>query len=143
MRPAFPHAHVCLRWVRHTARGTADIAGVDYTAYEGDFKTRSGRQHFRPLKHWANERFEYSRGPESAIITQVVHLPPPDESAAKKKRPGRPRGRAPKAQILRPPTPEEDPEDGIDDNTNLTAIVQVYPREEEVSRRESSVSDYC
>jgi len=105
-------------------------------AYTGDFRTSSGRQHFRPLRYWENERFEWSPGPESSIITQVVHAPAP--LSPPKRAPRRGAGR-PKAQIIRPPTPEEDPEKDIDKNVNLYAIIKEWGTDREVNRREFQV----
>ena len=48
----------------------------DEDGVHGDFQTRrSGRQHFKPLKWWKGEKFEYKKGPQLAVIKEVVHVP--------------------------------------------------------------------
>lgn len=109
--------------------------------YKGDFKTRrSGRQHFRPLEWWRNERFEYTRGEHSAVIKEVVHLPR-DENAtlSKRPRPGRSsRAASQGARSIRKASsvPLDNDEEGWDNNTNPIAVVNEFPSDREVQRRE-------
>lgn len=108
--------------------------------YKGDFKMRrSGRQHFRPLEWWRNERFEYTRGEHSAIIKEVVHLPALEvQPLGKRPRAGHGVRAGSQARSTRKGSsvpPAEDGEDGWDNNTNPIAVVNEYPSGREVQRR--------
>lgn len=62
--------------------------------YQGDFVTRrSGRNHFKPLEYWRNERVEYVRGEYGPVVASVVHVPPVETRPRKAARRARGQGR--------------------------------------------------
>ncbi|ORY22701.1 Mif2/CENP-C like-domain-containing protein [Naematelia encephala] len=108
----------------------------DTDGFSGDFLTRrSGRQHFKPLKYWLGEKFEYTRGPAQATIASVVHVPeePTIPLAARYKR-----GRSGRSQSAKPSargvTMEPD-EEGWDEKTEPVGLVRQFPSGIEVDRR--------
>ena len=106
--------------------GVAD----DDLEYEGDFVCRrSGRRHFKPLKYWMGERFEYQRGQYQPTITEVLHIPEEviEPLGAKRRRTGR------SASVK--PT-RWGAEEGWDANTEPGGLVMDFVSESEIQRRE-------
>jgi hypothetical protein len=116
----------------------------DDGAFEGDFRTRrSQRAKFTPLEWWRGEKFNWKRGEYGAQIEEVVKLQPDyvEPLAARNKkvagRTGRGRSRS-TARRSASVDPNREVE-GWDELTNPIGVVNDWPQNKEIERRESGV----
>ena len=105
----------------------------DETQYRGDFTTRSGRKHFKPLDWWRGEKFNYGRGPGLPVIKEVVHLEDDDKRPLGARKRGNTRnGRS----VSTAPVAEPDEGDGWDEATEPIGLVKEFSTDRDIQRRE-------
>jgi centromere protein C len=116
----------------------------DDGAFEGDFRTRrSQRAKFTPLEWWRGDKFNWKRGEYGAQIEEVVKLQPDyvEPLAARNKKVGGRTGRGRSRSTARR-SASVDPNrevEGWDELTNPIGVVNDWPQNKEIERRESGV----
>ena len=114
--------------------------------YEGDFVCRrSGRRHFKPLKYWQGEHFEFEKGQYQPAIAEVVHVPemPAEYLGSKRKRSGRSRSNKPsRGDTVDTGNGRWGEEEGWDHETEPVGIVKDFITSNEIQRRESYTAAY-
>ncbi len=100
--------------------------------WKGDFTTRSGRKHLKPLQYWKGEKVNYGRGPGLAVIKEVVRI----EDEPKAPLGSRNRGRA-RSQSVKPKVDTVQEEAGWDEETEPVGLVTEFATNREIQRRKS------
>lgn len=113
------------------------VVADDSEKWTGDFRTRSGRAHFKPIKYWLGERFEYTPGPGLAVKTEVVRVPVEEAKPLAKRPRGRSTSNKPGSSKRKASESVEPEGDGWDADTQPTGRVLEFPSGSEIERSES------
>ncbi|WVQ77302.1 hypothetical protein IAR50_006986 [Cryptococcus sp. DSM 104548] len=112
----------------------------------GNFLTRrSGRQHIKPLEYWRGEKVVYAPGPGLAVVSEVLTIPEeaPVPFAARNKRRGHrsasatatANGGGKRKRRGGDSDDEEENEEGWDEKTEPTGLIQDFPNGAECHRK--------